>query len=372
MTRLLIVIAALATATTTTTATAAELVPTRSSWRSTEIDGGVVLNPVTSLAPFENGVLVGHGFSNIGAVMIAADGSASQVLDVAGEAPGHVDRPRALDVSRDGSLLALIGGIGGQGVVRRPVRPPFDHVAAIRSLDDPEGMPQGFGLRLVDGAVIRHTGVQPATDYDALLVRLVRHDLGGAAPVVLHEEFESPNRQILGALAWVWDAEPDGSVYLSDDYESGSIVALGPDGSVRFRVDVPVEILRFDEDSVEQQKRQRDSMRGKVPEAVLPVVRETRRAIAHLSVRADEGRAFVVSSAGLGRGRDAVEQVSWWVVDTGTGEVLGQQRLDLPDGAWWVRTIEWFGDRIYVAAEDASRAGEPEVLCLERVGHGDR
>jgi hypothetical protein len=34
--------------------------------------------------------------------------------------------------------------------------------------------------------------------------------------------------------------------------------------------------------------------------------------------------------------------------------------------------IEWFGDRIYVAAEDASRAGEPEVLCLERLDHGDR
>jgi len=368
VTRLLIVIAALAT----TTASVAELVPTRLLWRSTEIDGGVVLNPVTSLAPFENGVLVGHGFSNMGAVMITADGSASQVLDVAGEAPGHVNRPRALDVSSDGSLLALIGGIGGQCVVRRPVRPPFDHVATIPKLDEPEGMPQGFGIRLVEGAVVRHTGVQPATDYDALLVRLVRHDLDGGAPVVLHGELESPNRQILGAQAWVWDAEPDGSVYLSDDYESGSLVAIDPDGSVRFRVDVPVEILRFDEDSIEQQKRQRESLRGRVPDGALPVVRETRRAVARVSVRAAEGRVLVVSSAGLGRDRDTVERISWWVLDADSGKVVGQRQIDLPDGAWWVRTIEWFGDRIYVAAEDASRAGEPEVLCLERVGHGDR
>jgi hypothetical protein len=250
-------------------------------------------------------VLVGHGFSNMGAVMITADGSASQVLDVAGEAPGHVNRPRALDVSSDGSLLGLIGGIGGQSVVRRPVRPPFDHVATIPKLDEPEGMPQGFGIRLVEGAVVRHTGVQPATDYDALLVRLVRHDLDGGAPVVLHDELESPNRQILGAQAWVWDAEPDGSVYLSDDYESGSLVAIDRDGSVRFRVDVPVEILRFDEDSIEQQKRQRESLRGRVPDGALPVVRETRRAVARVSVRAAEGRVLLRGSRSGSRYRRA-------------------------------------------------------------------
>jgi hypothetical protein len=347
---------------------AAGPIESRLLWRSSEIQDGVVLGDIHRIVPTLREIFVVHGtFMNTELLAIDSDGTTSTVVDLAGEAPGHLQRPYDVDVRSDGNMLALVSGMPGRVAVRTPVQPPFDHTSTIEPHFDAPGMSSGMGVRIVDGAVLTHMGQQPATDLQTRIVRIVHHDLDSPSATVLREESGPLTNRLDGALFWVWDAGADGSVFLSDDYHSGVITAHAPDGTLQWRTEVPVQIVRKSDEVIEANRASYEQQRGRVPDELIPVLLENYRAVDELCARAGDGLLRVVSAAGRGVGREAIESVSWWLVDMETGEVIGQESLDLPDGTWSFYSITWFGDRIYLAGEDQSRGGEPEVFCFERV-----
>lgn len=347
---------------------AAEGIEARLSWRSSEIEDGVVLGEIQRLVPTTTGLFVVHGnFSNTELLAIDLDGMGSTLVDLAGEAPGHLHRPYDVDVTQDGTMLALVSSVPGRVAVRRPVWPPFERTETIEPFFDGPGIASSMGVRVVDGAVISHLYQQPRSDLTTRVVRLVRHDLESATGIVLREESGGLGNDLDGALFWVWDAGADGTVFLNEDYHSGALSAYAPDASVRWRIEVPVRIVRKSDEVIEANRASYEKQRGQVPEELIPALMENYRAIDEICARAGDGRLRVLSSAGHGIGHDTIEGVSWWLVDMATGDVLGQESLALPEGAWSFTTMCWFGDRIYVAGQDASRDDEPEVLCFERI-----
>ena len=346
---------------------AVEPIEARLLWRSSEIEGGVVLGAIQRIVPTTRGVFVVHGsFMSMELVSIDPAGTTSTVVDLAGEAPGHLHRPYDVDVTSDGTMLALVSAMPGRIAVREPVWPPFEHTETIEPFFDEPGIASGMGVRAVDGAVISHVYQQPGSNPMSRVVRIVHQDLATAAATLLREESGPVDNGFDSALFWVWDAGADGTVFLNDDYHSGALSALASDGTLRWRIEVPVRIERKSEEVIESNLANYEKQRGQVPDELIPVLIENYRAIGEICARAGDGLLRVLSAAGYGVGHDTIERVTWWIVDMATGEVVGQQSLDLPEGTWSFATITWFGDRIYFAGEDASRDDEPEVLCFER------
>ncbi len=347
---------------------AVEPIEARLLWRSSEIEDGVVLGAIQRIVPTTAGVFVVHGnFMSMELLSIDSAGMTSTMVDLVGEAPGHLHRPYDVDVTSDGTMLALVSAMPGRIAVRKPVWPPFEHTETIEPFFDEPGMASGMGVRVVDGAVISHLGQQPGSNPMNRVVRIVHHDLATAAATMLSEESGPLDNGFDSALFWVWDARADGTVFLNDDYHSGALSALAPDGTIRWRIEVPVQIERKSDEVIEANLASYERQRGQVPDELIPVLLENYRAVDEICARAEDGLLRVLSAAGRGVGRDSIERVSWWLVDMATGEVVGEESLDLPGGTWTFTTISWFGDRIYVAGEDASREEEPEVLCFERI-----
>lgn len=347
---------------------AVEPIEARLLWRSSEIEDGVVLGDIQRIVPTNAGVFVVHGnYSNTELLSIDGEGTTCTLVDLAGEAPGHLHRPYDVDVTSDGTRLALVSSIPGRVAVRSPVWPPFEHTETIEPFFDAPGIASGMGVRVVDGAVIAHVYQQPGSDLRARVVRIVHHDLESATATMLREESGPLDNDFDGALFWVWDARADGTVFLNDDYHSGAVSAHAPDASLLWQIEVPVRIERKSDEVIETNLASYERQRGHVPDEMIPALLENYRAVDEICARGEDGLLRVLSSAGRGIGRDSIARVSWWLVDMETGEVVGQESLDLPEGTWTFTTICWFGDRIYVAGEDASREDEPEVLCFERV-----
>ena len=319
------------------------------------------------MVPTADAVYVLHGQMDVELVAVDADGTTSRVVPITGEAPGHVNRVGGIDVSVDGTTLALGSAMPARTVVRSPVLPPFDRVETIDPVLDAAGVAIGVRVRVVDGAVVSYASQQPTSDLDTRIVRLVHHDLATGVATVLHEDGGTIRSGLDSRTAWTWDASPDGTVFVNDDYHTATITAYAPDGAQRWRTEVPVRIVRKSDELIAANRESHEAHRDVLPGATMRTVLENYAAISGMSARAQDGRLFVVSSAGRGSGLDTVERVDWWILDAATGSIVGQESLDLPEGAWVVDVIAWLGDRIYVMGEDMDRGGEPEVVCLERV-----
>jgi len=347
-------------------------VDTRLLWRSSEVDDGVVLGDLMRVDATASGVFVGYqaGFS-VEVLWIDAEGSMSESVEIAGEAPGHVNMPAAFDVAHDGSAFAVIGTMGSaRAAVRRPVFPPFDDVVNLDPVFDEPGMAQGHGVRFADGAVFTYVSQQPRRDMRRKQVRILRHDATNGEVTTIHaveEADDDVENYFSSAIAWDWDVSPDGTVYVFDDYHSGTVAVFASDGTPGRRLELAVEIVRKSDETIESTRKSYEKFDA-IPEIPRPEVLENFAAIATLSTGGENGRLFAMSSAGMGKGRERVDRLHWWVVDTATGESLRREEIALPDGQWSVSDVVWFGDRIYVAGEDASRDGVPEILCLQRVG----
>ncbi len=346
---------------------AADPIETRLLWRSSEIDEGVVLGDAHRMVPSAGAVHVLHGQMDVELVTIDAAGTTSRVVRIAGEAPGHVNRVSGIDVSVDGTTLAVSNAMPARTIVRSPVMPPFDRVESIDPVFDAAGFAIGVGVRVVDGAVVSYASQQPTSDLGTRIVRLVHHDLATGVATVLHEAGGPIRSGLDSRTAWTWDASPDGTVFVNDDYHTATIAAFAPGGTQHWRTEVPVRIVRKSDELIAANRESYDAHRDVLPGATMPTVLENYAAIVGMSARAEDGRLYVVSSAGRGSGLDTVEHVEWWILDTATGSVVGQESLELPEGAWVVDVIAWLGDRIYVMGEDMDRGGVPEVVCLERV-----
>lgn len=347
----------------------AETIDVELLWRSSEIDGGVVMNDVSVIVPTDTGVYLAQlKMMGLDVMRIDAQGTSSEVVEIVGEAPGHVNAPGSVDVSRDGSTLAVTASIQGRTAVRSPVMPPFAKTETVEPYFDDPGMATGSGQRIVDGAVITFTSQQPAGDVDTRVTRLVRHDTATGEAIVLHEDRRPATSGRDSPMLWSWDATDAGVVFLNDDFHSGSIVAYEADGTPRFRIELPVEIRHLSDEVIENNRKQYEMLRGQIPASALPTVVETFPAIQVLAARGLDGRVHVVSSAGVDRPRETIDRIEWWVIDATSGDVIGREAIELPGGQWQFTAITWFGDRIYVAGSDMAGDGVPEVVCLRRLG----
>lgn len=352
------------------TAAHAETVDTRLLWRSSEVDGGVVLGDVLRVDPTASAVYVGYqaGFS-IAVLRIDADGAKSTKVDVRGEAPGHVNMPAAFDAADDGSAFAVIGTMGSaRAAVRRPALPPFEDVVNLEPVFDEPGMAQGHGVRFTDDAVVTYVSQQPMRDMKRTQVRILRHDERDGTVTVIHtvEEAEADvENPVTSASSWDWDVSPEGRVFIATDYHSGTVATFQPDGTPGPRLEIPVEIVRKSDEVIESIRKSYEQYDA-IPEISRPEVLENYPAIAALSTGGENGHLYVMSSAGKGTGRESVQRVHWWLVDTTSDDAPRREEIELPKGEWSVSDVAWFGDRIYVVGEDASRDGAPEIVCLQR------
>ena len=366
----LVVLFACSMSTTTVTADAipTKEVPAQVAWRSGEVRGGVVIGSFGRFAATRDGVI---GFdSQLSAItFISDDATRVSTVEVRGEAPGHVPMAVDADVDPTGDALVVLQGMPpARCVVRSPIDPPFRVTESLEATFEGAGFAAGVSARIAGPYVATHRTWQERSELRRRRARLVVYDVQDGSRTILAEDDALDDSPIDGLTTWVWDLDEDGVAYLNDDYDAAVVRAIEPDGTERYRVEMPTTTVRKSADLIEQNLESYEKLREINPDLV-PEVVETYRVIAGISARGRPQELLVTTSRSLGRGVAALDRVAWWVLDAPTGAIAHRESLRLPDGVWTIRGVAWFEDLVYVLGVDESHDAGLEVVCFRRAGH---
>jgi len=270
------------------------------------------------------------------------------------------------DVDPTGDALVVLQGMPpARCVVRSPIDPPFRVTESLEASFEGAGFAAGVSARIAGQYVAAHRTWQERSDLRRRHVRLVVYDVQHGSRTILAEDDALDDSPIDGLTTWVWDLDEGGVTYLSDDYYAAVVRAIEPNGTERYRVEIPAATVRKSPDVIEGNLQSYEKL-GEINPDLVPEAVETYRVIAGISARGRSKELLVTTSRSLGRGASAIDRVAWWVLDAPTGAIAYRESLRLPDGVWSIRGVAWFEDLVYVLGVDESRDAGLEIMGFRR------
>ena len=332
-------------------------------WRTADIRGGLLIGTVDRLVGTEQGVFAFD--AQLGAVhFVSAGGDSFALLEVEGEAPGLAYGVSDVDVTPSADRLALIQSVPpARAWTRSPIVPAYSSVNRFDAPFVDGAFMVGVSLRATEQGLVTHHTFQMRDDLRLQYGRLSFYDHDDSSTVIF-EKSSSGAHALVGASSWVFDASADGTVYLNDVYDVPILRAFRSDASVLFETLLETTTVRKSAEVIAGNKASYEKL-SEISPTLVPDVIETYREIIGIGTRGRPGTVCAVTAAGIGRGKESVESVSWWVLDGRTGAVLSKERVSLPSGRWRVSRVTWFGDRVYLLVTDPTGDGGFEILALD-------
>lgn len=333
-------------------------------WRSSELRGGILIGSVTRLSTSKEGVLA-YDRQLDSAVFIDRDGESVSVIDVTGEAPGTLPMVVDVDASDDGSRLAAISLLPpARAMVRDSFDEPYEVVLDDAVPRDADGFWFGVSLRVGEEGLITYRVRQLTPTSPGKTGEISILDYSSGERTSHLSEYWTHGGPLDGVGSWVWDAGAGDVVYVGQDYYSGRVRAIAPDGTELFSAIVPAAEIKKSEEVIARIRRSYEQ-NATLPGAQMPRIIETYPILIDISADHDSDVIRVSTSEGLGRGAASVKDLHWWVLDATNGTVLSRVSIEIPDGEWAVSRLAWTDGAVYVLAADMSRSGEPEIVRIE-------